>query len=236
MAAAAEAGERERKRAAEEQATPKAKAKPRGKQPAKPAAVEYPRLDPETTYSAVDVEFDLMRITFDVLGQQGQARILDSDDVQRRLMNLRTNPPCEPVLVELWESVQGGPFVCLAGQHTASALQLLRREEGREDLPRWLKVVKANIVPPGTDLVTRKLVAGAAQAREQSVVPIQLSRCCELLYEVLSEAPEMGLVDACIQMIARSGCERTKERVCIAHAVLCMLSSYCFVFMVAQFL
>ena len=215
------AGREAEERLAKREAEPKPKAKPKakGKPPAKPAPVEYPRPGPGV-YSARDVEFELMRVQFDTMGQMGQARPLSSEGVQKRLGEIRHNPPTEPAVVELWESATGGPFVCLAGQHTCSALQMLHREvEGRGEIPRWLKIVRANVLPPGTPLEVRKLVAGAAQAREQAVVPVTVSRCCEHLLDVMAENPDLNMVDAAIVMIARAGCERPADRVCTVSPV-----------------
>ena len=117
-------------------------------------------------------------------------------------------------MCRLWEVASGGPYLALAGQHTARAIQLLKAEaeQRHEALPTWMVEVRATIYAREMPLRLRQLVSGGDQAAQGAVARVRVSRVVELALQEMARDPRTPVVQAAQDAISGSGYPRPTHR------------------------
>jgi hypothetical protein len=149
-------------------------------------------------------------VQFDWGGVEGQARPLDLNVVKDRVTSLKTNTPQDLMVCKLWEVASGGPYLALAGQHTARAIQVLKAEAElrHEALPPWMVEVRATIYAREMPLRLRQLVSGADQAAQGAVARVRVSRVVDLALQEMARDPRTTVLQAAQDAISGSGYPR----------------------------
>ena len=191
---------------------------------------------PSSWFVQRGVERQLQGLLFDVAGEHGQARRLDLAVVQEKVESFCHAEPTEPCSVIVWPSDAAGmplpthshkvptllsPFsgsqlYVLSGQHGVGDLMDIRAHwvaEDRGDLPRWLQVVKANVLSVETPAEVRRLAAGEEQYRQQNVARVRVSEFLQHLCSWMPAGPRVELVHRIVDAVAVAGYPRP-EKVC----------------------
>ena len=194
---------------------------------------------PEAWYLQRGVEWPLQGLEFDVTGAHGQARRLDLAVVAEKVESFGHAPPSEPYGVTLWPCDEAGMLLSfsvscvptpsplfpgsqhyvLSGQHGVRALMDIRAQweaEGRGDLPRWLEVVRADVLSPTTPVELRRLAAGEEQYRQQMVSRVRVSEFLRHLVNWQPAGPRVELAHRIADAVAVAGYQRL-DKVCFSH-------------------
>lgn len=80
-------------------------------------------------------------------------------------------------------SLSGGRYWLLGSQHLARAVQKHAEKAEAADLPLqdWMKEVYADVLAPGVDIQTRRLLSGQSNASQHMTMTTTVSECMTLL-------------------------------------------------------